>query len=56
MSLFNRKHHKRHKRSDSFHQRQIRFFIILFGLGSFLFIAWILWLLNRGPAALPIIR
>jgi len=47
---------KRHKRSDSFHQKQVRFFMILCGFLSALFIAAIIWLLSRGPASLPIIR
>jgi hypothetical protein len=41
---------RKHNRRASFHQRQIRFFSIFFGLIVFLFVAGMLYLLNRSPA------
>jgi len=59
MSLLNPHHHKthkRHKRSDSFHQKQVRFFCFLLGLVAVLLIVGLIWLLNRSPASLPVFR
>jgi len=41
---------KQKKRSPSAHQKQIRFFIILFGILSFLLVFGLLWLINRSSA------
>jgi hypothetical protein len=56
MSLFHRQAHKRHRRSDSFHQKQVRFFCILFVLLAALFIAGMLMLISRSPASAPLIH
>jgi hypothetical protein len=56
MPLSHPKAHKRHKRSDSFHQKQIRFFSILLGLAAILLVAVLMWLLSRSPASPPLIH
>jgi dolichyl-phosphate-mannose--protein O-mannosyl transferase len=45
---------KKNSRRDSFHQRQIRFFSILFGLVVVVFIVGILWFISRSPGAAPL--
>jgi hypothetical protein len=54
MSLLNRKAHKRHKRSPSFHQKQVRFFVVLLSLLAMLFITGLIWLISQGPASRPL--
>jgi len=52
MSQPARNSRRKPSRRDSFHQRQMRFFAILFGVLVFLFIAVLLYILNRSPASI----